>query len=167
MSKLRTLQVDPRRGLSLLEVVLAFAILAVSFSMLGQLVTSGYRNAREAESMTEAQMIAQNVMEEFALGMLPPNPAAGVPVSMDNGMLMQLQEAPRWEYSIDWEPAPVDGLVMVLVRVSRANVDQAMYYDSFELARWMPDPMLNNQFGPQMPGQMPGQMPMGPGGMGF
>lgn len=145
----------PQGGFSLLEVVLAFAILAVSFTMLSQLVGTGYRNAREAESLTEAQMIAQNVMEEFTLGMLARTPVANVPVSMDNGLIASpTSQIPEWEYSIDWEPAPVDGLVMVLVRVNRANVTQAVYYDTFELARWAPDPMLNNQIMPQM--GMPG-----------
>jgi general secretion pathway protein I len=138
------------RGFSLLEVVLAFAIMAVSFTMLSQLVDTGYRNAREAESLTDAQMIAQNVMEEFSLGMLGQTPVANVPVSMDNGLLTQGTEVPEWEYSIDWEPAPVDGLVMVLVRVNRANVTEAKYNDTFELARWAPDPMLSNQITPQV-----------------
>jgi len=139
------------RGFSLLEVVLSFAIMAVSFAMLSQLVDTGYRNAREAESLTDAQMIAQNLMEEFSLGMLAQTPVANVPVTMDNGLLTTPgTEVPQWEYSIDWEPAPVEGLVMVLVRVNRANVTQAAYYDSFELARWAPDPMLNNQMMPQM-----------------
>ncbi|MEX1042838.1 MAG: prepilin-type N-terminal cleavage/methylation domain-containing protein [Pirellulaceae bacterium] len=138
------------KGFSLLEVVLAFAIMAVSFTMLSQLVATGYRNAREAQSLTDAQMIAQNVMEEFSLGMLSQTPVANVPVAMDNGLLTTPgTEVPEWEYSIDWEPAPVEGLVMVLVRVNRANVTQAAYYDSFELARWAPDPMLNDQMMPQ------------------
>jgi hypothetical protein len=143
-------------GFSLLEVVLAFGILAIAFTMLNQLVSSGYRNAREAESMTEAQMLAENVLEEFTLGILPQNQVANMPVSMDNGMLgIQMMEAPEWEYSIEWEPAPVEGLVMVLVRVNRTNVQQAAFYDSFELSRWIPDPMLNNQFNSGVGGQMP------------
>ena len=82
--------------------------------------------------------------------MLSQTPVANVPVMMDNGLLTQGAEVPEWEYSIDWEPAPVAGLVMVLVRVNRANVSEAKYYDSFELARWAPDPMLNNQITPQV-----------------
>ncbi|PQO42488.1 prepilin-type N-terminal cleavage/methylation domain-containing protein [Blastopirellula marina] len=132
-----------RDAFSLIEVILAMAILATSIVLLSQLLGLGLRNARESQGLTEAHMIAETVMESIALGLIPPDPVADQNISMttDLNTFAVEQDAP-WVYSIDWEPAPADGLIMVMVQVRPAEVNAAWQNDSFQLVRWMRDPAL-------------------------
>ena len=131
------------RGFSLLEVVLALAILAMSLALLGQLVSIGFQNAQQAQGLTEAQMIAETIMEEITLGIIPPDPVSDMYVSMTSDLSTPTtdQETP-WQYSVAYEPAPVEGLMMVMVQVHRANAKAAIDNDTFELVRWIRDPSL-------------------------
>jgi len=134
---------NSRRAFSLLEVVLSLGILAVSVALLTQLIGLGFRNARQARSLTEAQMIAQSLIDQISLGILPPDPIDEVPVGMMTEVdSLSAETDAEWTYSIDQEPAPVDGLLMVIVRVQRANVQSASQNDSFQLVRWIRDPDL-------------------------
>lgn len=139
-----------RSAFSLLEVILALAVLAASLAMLGQLVGLGFRSARESQGLTEAQMIAETVMDEIALGLLPPDPVEDMNVSMlsDLTSMIPPQDSP-WVYSIDWEPAPIDGLLMVVVSVRRADAQSAEQNDVFRIVRWMRDPTLAVELTPQ------------------
>ncbi|MHC2071023.1 type IV pilus modification PilV family protein [Bremerella sp. T1] len=132
-----------KHGFTLIEVILALTVLAVSLAMLGQLVSLGFQNAQQAQGLTEAQMIAETIMEEIALGLIPPDPVTDMNVTMtsDLSTLAVEQDAP-WLYSINWEPAPVDGLIMVAVQVRRAGAQSAAENDSFQIVRWMRDPEL-------------------------
>ena len=59
------------RGLSLIEVVLAMAIMAAAMVMLSQLVTLGLRAAGEARDVTRGQLLAESIMSEIAAGITP------------------------------------------------------------------------------------------------
>lgn len=63
-----------RQGLSLLEVIIATVILAVSSVMLVKIIGNGDRNARRAEQRVMAQMICQNRLDEILAGILPLEP---------------------------------------------------------------------------------------------
>ena len=58
-----------RRGLSLLEVVLALAILSGAFVALTQLVSTGLRAAANARDLTRAQIMAETVVSEIVAGL--------------------------------------------------------------------------------------------------
>ena len=132
-----------RHAFSLIEVVLALAIMATSMVMLSQLLGLGLRNARESQGLTEAHMIAETVMESIALGLIPPDPVTDQNISMTTDLnTFALEQDTPWVYSIDWEPAPVEGLIMVMVQVRPAEVNAAWQNDSFQLVRWMRDPAL-------------------------
>jgi len=130
-------------GFTLIEVILALTILAVSLALLGQLVGLGFQNARQAQGLTEAQMIAETIMEEIALGLLPPDPVTDMNVTMTSDLsTLTVEQDTPWVYSINWEPAPVEGLIMVAVQVRRAGAQSAAENDTFEIVRWMRDPEL-------------------------
>ncbi|MFC1758522.1 prepilin-type N-terminal cleavage/methylation domain-containing protein [Planctomycetota bacterium] len=57
-----------RRGMTLLEVVLALAILAISMLYLTQLVSIGIRASKEARALTKAQLMAESIVTEFVAG---------------------------------------------------------------------------------------------------
>ncbi|WP_237564834.1 hypothetical protein [Blastopirellula marina] len=128
-------------GFSLLEVVLAFAILAGSLAVLGQLISIGFRSAREAEGLTESQMICQTIMDEIIVGVRLPDPVQDIPVDMlsETNITLPAREV-VWSYSIDSQPATMDGLLAVRVSVRRINATSLADADQFQLIRWIPDP---------------------------
>ncbi|QDU76179.1 hypothetical protein Pan97_32240 [Bremerella volcania] len=132
-----------KQGFTLIEVILALTILAVSLTLLGQLVGLGFQNAQQAQGLTEAQMIAETIMEEIALGLIPPDPVTDMNVTMTSDLsTLTVEQDTPWVYSINWEPAPVDGLIMVAVQVRRAGAQSTAENDSFQIVRWMRDPEL-------------------------
>ncbi|MEW4455854.1 hypothetical protein AB1L30_24510 [Bremerella sp. JC817] len=130
-------------GITLMEVLLSLTLLAMSLAFLVQLVGLGFQNAQQAQGLTEAQMIAETVMEEIALGLIPPDPVTDMNVSMTSDLsALAVEQDTPWVYSIAWETAPVDGLIMVMVQVRRAGAQSAGENDSFQVVRWMRDPSL-------------------------
>jgi prepilin-type N-terminal cleavage/methylation domain-containing protein len=61
----------PRRGLSLLEVLLALAILALSVAAISQLVDMGTDRGNEARVLVRGTRLAQSKMAEVEAGLIP------------------------------------------------------------------------------------------------
>lgn len=155
-----------RNAFSLIEVILALAILATSLVMLSQLLGLGIRNARESQGLTEAHMIAETVMESVALGLIPPDPVTDMNISMTTDLnTFAVEQDTPWVYSIDWEPAPVDGLIMVMVQVRPSGATTAWQNDSFQLVRWMRDPALTLEDIPETSDGMPTESTTSNGGV--
>lgn len=121
-----------RRGLSLLEVILAIAILGMSMVTLAELVRIGSRSAREARELTVAQLLCEAKLSEVAMGLVPAQAATQQPCETD----------PNWVFSIDVQPANETGLMIVMVRVSEAQPSAPRPLE-FTLTRWMVDPNLD------------------------
>lgn len=121
-----------RRGLSLLEVILAIAILGMSMVTLAELVRIGSRSAREARELTVAQLLCEAKLSEVAMGLVPAQAATQQPCETD----------PNWVFSIDVQPADETGLMVVTVRVSEAEPSMPRPLE-FTLTRWMVDPNLD------------------------
>ena len=122
------------RGLSLLEVMLALAILGGALAAIGELMRIGARNAEIARDMTTAQLLCESTMAEIQLGFLPVQ-AAG-PVQVTDPEYQQ-----EWMYSIVVEPIDQEGLTSVWVQVEQ-NPEIFSRPVSFALTRWMIDPAL-------------------------
>ncbi len=86
-----------RSGLSLVEMLVAAAILLASVVLLSQLADVGTRHARQAESLANAQRICQNVLNEILSGAAPLEPLEDMP----------LLDEPGWSYSVAFEPLPL------------------------------------------------------------
>ncbi len=56
------------RGFTLIEVVAAFAILALGLSLVMQIATGGMRQARQAADYTEAALLAQSLLDTAGVG---------------------------------------------------------------------------------------------------
>jgi general secretion pathway protein I len=121
---------DPRRdGFSLLEVILALAILAASLAVLGQLIQIGMTHARQAEDMTQAVILCESIMAEIVCGYRPPTDESQVPCDDDANFL----------FSVVNEETDLLGLIKVTVVVERdpsSVVDPA----KCDLARLVVDP---------------------------
>lgn len=122
---------DARRGLSLLEVIVALAILGMALAALGVLVRLGLRNAKQARDGTTAQIIAESLMSEVTAGSLPPESVG--PAQYDE----------FWSYSINVVPLQDPPLPLVEVHVSVQEIaSDGVHPVSFDLVRWMPDPSV-------------------------
>ena len=127
-----------RTGFSLMEVILSIAVLFASSVALAQLASLGRRHADRAESLTTAQTLCQNKLNEIVAGLAPLVSANDVP----------LGEAPGWVYSVVVEPARWNDLVSVQVSVAEMPISGADTRSSdaattgpsqprFSLVRWM------------------------------
>ncbi len=123
-----------RRALSLLEVMLALAILGGALAAIGELMRIGARNAEIARDSTTAQLICESTITEVQLGFLPMQTVGPVPVS-------DLQYQLDWLYTVTVQPIDQEGLTAVLVRIEQ-NPEVFSRPVSFSLTRWMIDPAI-------------------------
>lgn len=114
-----------RRGLSLLEVVLALALAAIAISLLGQLVNIGNRSAAAARDLSKAQLIAQSVMAETTSGISDPISTIGT-YEMD----------PMWDYEVNVVPNSTATVNIITVTVTH-NVEGSVNPATFSLTQWL------------------------------
>src|SRR5689334_19694257 len=103
----RPLRGFARRAFTLLEVILALAILGGAVAVLSEALRAAYRSAEAAEGYTRAELIAASTMSELVAGAAPLQSAQNVPCETD----------PAFAISIALNATPVDGLVSVSVTV--------------------------------------------------
>jgi prepilin-type N-terminal cleavage/methylation domain-containing protein len=122
---------DRRTGLSLLEVMLAIAILGLALATTGELVRLGTQAAGETRDLTKAQILCEGIMSELSAGVIPLESADENPFELD----------PEWTYSVTVGPLDEGGLmgVMVMVQKEVEETERPVY---FTLTRWMIDPLL-------------------------
>lgn len=119
------------RGFTLLEVILALAILAGSMAAVGEVMRLADQTATLSEGETQAQILASSIMDEVACGARPLD-------EVDQEILVGDSD-PQWEYSIAVEDSSMDELVAVRVLVQQ-KLDARLTPPRFELVRWMPNP---------------------------
>jgi prepilin-type N-terminal cleavage/methylation domain-containing protein len=118
------------RGYSLIEMLVATAILMVAIGVLAELADVGHRHAGRAEDAAAAQRICQNVLDEILCGTIPMAPAAEDTVD----------DEPDWIFSVDlkpierlqWDP----GLAELRVTVVKAP-EGSKAGKPFSLTRWV------------------------------
>ena len=129
-----------RRGFSLLEILLALAILGGSLAMLSRIVETGTSAAREARDLSVARILCQTKLSELLLdsmtGISPQSVALGPVESFDS------QSTTLFYYSIDVQPAPLDGLLAIRVVVEAQDPNGGPPLARYSLIRWMVDPAL-------------------------
>ncbi len=118
-----------RHGLSLLEVLLAIAILGGAMIVISQLLSLGYRSAIEARLRTESALLCDTKMAEVAAGIIPLSGTSGETI----------EENPNWNYSVSVENASQVGLLSVTVTVTQNNIGNQTPV-SLSIVRLMPDP---------------------------
>lgn len=118
-----------RGGFTLLETILATAILATAVIGIGELLRLGTENARRTREQTMAQLHCENKFAEIMSGLILPEimpPTA-------------LEDDPDWVWSADVQPHEIPGLIRVTVSVSPAIVVDRRPA-GFELVRLLRDP---------------------------
>ena len=114
-----------RRGLSLLEVVLALALAAIAISLLGQLVNIGNRAAAAARDLSKAQLVAQSIMAEATSGISDPTSTSGT-----------YEADSMWNYEIDVVPNSTATVNIITVTVTH-NVEGSVSPATFSLTQWL------------------------------
>ena len=121
-------------GITLLEVMLAIAILGSSMAMIAELVRVGGVSAARARDYTNAQLICESKLNELIAGAIPIAATTQQQV-LDMGLV------DLWYYSVVVNPLDTEGLVAVQVLVEK-GVEQGQRPMTFMLMRWMVDPAL-------------------------
>lgn len=117
-----------KRGLTLLEVILAIAILGGALAVVGELVRLASRNATYAREMTTAQLLCEAKLEELASGAVLPEASGPTVCETD----------PEWLYTVAVDRPDQSGLLQVKVTCEQAIENPNKL--SFSLVRWMIDP---------------------------
>jgi type II secretion system protein I len=120
----------PLFGFSLLEVVLALAILAGALAALGEVMRLGDQNAAAAADESQAQMFAESVMSELLVGARPVGNASGE---------LPTEDDPPWVFEIEIQPTDFQELIAVRVSVSQQLAAQ-LEPARCDLVRWLPNP---------------------------
>ncbi|MCI0360426.1 MAG: hypothetical protein L0211_18270 [Planctomycetaceae bacterium] len=118
-----------RDALSLLEVILAIAILGGSLAIIGELIRIGARNAAISRDLTTAQLYCESKMNEAAAGV----------IDLENLGTETLDEAGEWMCVITTEALDQQQLIAVNVTVGQ-NPDEFARPVSFSMTRWIIDP---------------------------
>jgi Tfp pilus assembly protein PilV len=105
-----------RRGLSLLEVLVALAVFLMSLIGLGFLLSVAGNTAMETQYRIQAAGICQSKLAEVVAGSIP---LEGQPEA-------QFEEDPEYQWSLDVQPGGPQGLFNVTVKVSRKRGDGSL-----------------------------------------
>ncbi len=122
-----------RSGFSLLEVILALAILTGAIAVLGELGRLGLHNARIARDTTQAQLLCESKLAEIAAGITVPEPVNGAKFEtiVGDGDI-------AWLYSIETADVDQQGLVAARVTVAQ-DLPAEKRPVEFSLERWVID----------------------------
>ena len=121
----------PDRGFTLLEIILALAILAGSLAALGEVMRLADRNAAAARDETQAQIIAASIMDELAAGARVLTAVTATPLEYET-------DTP-WLYSVAIEQTAYKEMIAVRVLVEQ-DADPRVQPARFQLMRWLPNP---------------------------
>ena|SRR5436190_10249714 len=105
-----------RRGLSLLEVLVALAIFLMSLVGLGFLLAVAGSTAQETQYRTQAATICQSKMAEVVAGSIPLDGQGGGDV----------EEDPEYQWSMEVQSGGPQGLSNVTIKVTRKRPDGSM-----------------------------------------
>ena len=123
-----------RPGFSLLEVILALAILVGILAVLNELVALGVRNARVARAMTQVQLLCESKLAEINAGITAAEPVTDATFTAGRG-----GRESEWVYSIDLEPTNQEGLTAICITF-RQDLPERSRPVEFSLVRWIYDP---------------------------
>lgn len=114
---------------TLLEVVLALAILAGAVAVLGEIMRIASRSASDAQAETRAQLLACSLMDEMVTGVLEPTEQTQVPLEVD--------DVAPWFYSVTFGATNIEGLMAVELVVEQ-DLEKQFSPVRYRLVRWLP-----------------------------
>jgi general secretion pathway protein I len=129
-----------RRGFSLLEILLALAILGGALAVLSQIVGTGGQSSRSARELAMARMLCQSKLAELLVTGMTPVAVASTPlVSPDS------QSDTVFNYAVEVAPAPLQGMLAIRVSVQAEGETDGPAVATYSITRWIIDPALGLQ----------------------
>jgi type II secretory pathway pseudopilin PulG len=127
--------INSRAGISLLEVVLALAILATSAALLAQITRQATNNALMAQRIASAQLICEGTMSEILVGAIPMQTTGWTPVdgSFSRG---------NWYYKLDTVNAERPNMIGLRLAITDIIDSPEGEKELFYVVRWVIDPSL-------------------------
>ncbi|MCU0708765.1 MAG: prepilin-type N-terminal cleavage/methylation domain-containing protein [Pirellula sp.] len=124
-----------RKGLSLLEVVLALTILAMSAGILASITRNAVDNGLMGHRLATAQILAESKMAEVVTG--------AIPIQGGTGWTMITDPVPggTWYYQVETTVAGIPDMIGVRLAITD-EIGLADNAELFYIARWMIDPNL-------------------------
>jgi hypothetical protein len=116
---------------TLLEIILALAILAGSLAALGEVMRLADQNAAMTRDETQAQILAASIMDELLAGARP--------LTAVTRQVFDPVWDPQWLYSVAWDQTALEELVLLRVVVEQ-QLEARLEPVRFELVRWLPNP---------------------------
>jgi general secretion pathway protein I len=102
-----------RRGLSLMEVLVALAIFLGAMVVIGRLIIMGGERALEVQLQSEAARLCQSQMAKVVAGI----------ESLTSQSDLAMEDDSDWKWSMECEQGNITGLWSVTVRVYKDRVD--------------------------------------------
>lgn len=124
--------VPPRHapaGFTLLEVILALVILGGALAIFGEVMQLANRNAVDARAETQAQLLAESVMDEILAG--------SIDASQANRQPLEVDDATSWLYSVVIGTTDFEGVLPIEVTVEQ-DLERKFNPVKFRLLRWLP-----------------------------
>ncbi len=128
-------QRNRRRGLSLLEVMLALVILGVAVAILAQAMQVAADSGVRSRDMMAAQLICESTMAEVVAGLTSTQSPTWIPVSMKASVV-------DWYYKIETLQTEQPDMVGIRVMVTDDPERTSNRPNDYQLVRWIIDPNL-------------------------
>lgn len=116
------------RAFTLVEVILALVVLGAALAVFGEVMQLANRNAVDARGETQAQLLAQSLMDEILAGVVADTPATRQP--------LDIEDDTPWVYSVALESTDVEGVARLEVLVEQ-DVEPQFNPVEYRLVRWI------------------------------
>ncbi|TWU19771.1 type II secretion system protein [Allorhodopirellula heiligendammensis] len=130
-------RISHRSGFSLLEMLLALAILGGSLGILSTIAMKGADAAREAEHLAQARLIAQSQLAMILASNIHPAAVPPTPVAP-----VDSESTTPFQYQVDVAMAPIQGMLAIRITVRALDPNGGMPIATYSITRWMIDPLL-------------------------
>jgi general secretion pathway protein I len=134
------------KGYTLLEVILALAILTGALAVLGELVRNGTRNAQVARDLSLAAVICESKLGEIAAGLLPTQGVRQAPIADYPGWVLSVEnDTSATPGAAPSSNAPNQaGLLKLRVTVEQ-SADAQRRPVRFTVTQWLLDPAATSR----------------------
>ena len=132
----RTVRGASRRGMTLLEVVIALAMFFAAMSAISQILRMGSDSAIRAQIQAEGTLLGESKLNEVIAGIVPLQSATDQP----------FEDAPQWSWSLSVEDDTDVAIKRLLLTVAHQRSDGTKDRQ-IKFARMLRDPAIFQQTG--------------------